>query len=83
MIKCSAARADDGSTRRVGVIGNGTPYDVSQIELTVAVGVGTWKLEEGSCRGIQLMRLGHRRVRTCPFEPELEPKLLNVGECRT
>lgn len=83
MIKCSAARADDGSARRVGVIGNGTPHHVGKIELTVAVCVGTWKLEESSCRWIQLMRLGYRRVRACSFEPELEPKLLNVGERRT
>ena len=82
-IECSAARADDGSTRCVGLIGNGTSYDVRKIELTVAVCVGTWKLEESPCRWIQLMRLGYRRMRTCPFEPELEPKLLNIGKRRT
>lgn len=78
----SAARADDGSARRVGVIGNGTPYDVGQIELTVAVRVGTWKLEESPRRWIKLVRLSDGRVRAAPFEPELEPQLLNVGECR-
>jgi hypothetical protein len=67
----------------VGVIDHGTPYDVSKIELTVAVCIGTWKLEESPCRWIQLMRLGCWRVRTRPFKPELEPKLLNAGECRT
>ena len=82
MIKCPAARAYDGSARRVGLVGDGTPYDLGQIELTVAVCMGTGKLEESSCRWIKLMRLGYRRVRTCPFEPEIEPQLLNVGECR-
>lgn len=83
MIQRPAARADDGSARRVGVIGNGTPYDVGKIELTVAVCVGTRKLEVGAGRWIELVRLGYRRMRTCPFEPELEPQLLNVGERRT
>lgn len=83
MIKCSAPRADDGSARRVGVIGNGTPYDLGKIELTVAVCVRTGKLEVSSCRWIELMRLGYRRVRTSPLEAELEPQLLDVGECRT
>ena len=81
--KCSAARADDGSARRVGVIGNSAPHDVSKIELTVAVSIGTGKLEESSCRWVQLMRLGCRSVGTGPFEPELEPQLLNAGERRT
>lgn len=65
------------------MIGHGTPYDLSKIELTVAVCMRTRKLEERSRRWIQLMQLGCRRVRSCPFEPELEPKLLNTGECRT
>lgn len=65
------------------MIGNGTPYDVREIELTVAVCMGTRELEESPCRRIQLMRLVYRRVRTGPFEPELEPQLLDVGKRRT
>ena len=83
MAKCSATRAYEGSARSVGVIDHGTPYDVGKIELTVAVCVGTGKLEVSSCRWIELMRLGYRRVRTSALEAELEPQLLDVGECRT
>ena len=81
--KCPAARAYDGSARRVAVIDHGTPHDVSKIELPVAVCVGAGKLEERSCRWIQLMRLGCRRVSGGTLECELEPKLLNAGEGRT
>lgn len=66
----------------MGVIGNGTAYDLSEIELTVAVSVGTRELEESPCGWIELMRLGCRSVSTGPFEPELEPQLLNAGERR-
>lgn len=83
MANCPAARAYDGSGGYVGVIDHGMPYYVSKIELTVAVCIGTWKLEEGSCRGVQLIRLGCRGVSTGPFEPELEPQLLNAGKCRS
>lgn len=83
MAECPAAGADDGSARRVGAINYGTPHDLSKIELTVAVCVGTGKLEESSCRRVQLMRLGCWRVGTGPFKAELEPKLLNAGERRT
>ena len=80
LAKCSVARAYDGSARRVGVIDHRIPHDVSKIELTIAVCIGTRKLEESSCRWIQLMRLGCWRVGTGPFEAEIEPKLLNTGE---
>lgn len=83
MAKRAAARAYDGSRRRVRVIDHGAPNDLSKIELTVAVCIGTRELEESSCRWIQLMRLGCWRVSTAPFKLELEPKLLNAGEGRT
>lgn len=67
----------------MAVVDHGIPYDGSQIELTVAVRIGTGKLEESPCRWIQLMRLGCRRVRTGRFKPELEAKLSNAGKCRT
>jgi hypothetical protein len=71
------------SNVRAGVIDHGTLYDRRKIELTVAVSIGTWKLEESACRWIQLMRLGCWRVSTSSFKPELEPKLLNARECST
>lgn len=64
------------------MINDGTPDHVSKIELAIAVRIGTGELEESSCRWIQLMRLGGWRVRTGAFKPELEPQLLNAGECR-
>lgn len=83
MAKCAAARTYDGSTRRVRIINHGAPYDLCKIELTVAVCIGTGKLEESACRRIELMRLGCWRVSTSPFKPELKAKLLNAGKCRT
>jgi hypothetical protein len=82
MVKCSAARAYNGAARRVRVIGHGEPYDLGQIELTVAVCMGTRELEESPCRWIELMGLGCWRMRAGPFERELEPQLLNGRECR-
>ncbi len=65
------------------MIVHGTPYDPSEVELTVAVRVGTRKLEESLRGWIKKMCLGRRHVGACGFETELEPKLLHAGKCRT
>lgn len=55
MVNRARARAYDGSTRRVSVIVHGAPYDPGEVELTVAVRMGTWKLEESLRRWIKKM----------------------------
>lgn len=64
----------------MNLIGHRMPHDRREIELTVAVRVGARKLEEGTCRRIQLMRLSRGRSGAGRFETELEPQLTQLRE---
>jgi hypothetical protein len=60
--------------RKSGVDGGG------EIETSVAVRIGTWKLEKSPSGGMQDVRLGNGRVCRGTLERQLETQLLNRGE---